>query len=383
MRWVGVSPVAIVEPQPVMRTPHLTFRSGRATFVLAVLILLFCSLPTASHAESQGSDKECNANNARPITVAEASLRIGKLEQACVQINGISDGRALYGSLGDIYRDTEAWEDHRPKQSKLGRIGLRPFPDPDDEDGHRPESGTWNWGRTAPHRVTLIGRLHDCGLDWSRGDPASSDFEIRMGTGWCHNHGGAVLRPVAIVAEEPAVLVRMTGRRAWRQFGDIAPVRQDSALTANAVDYVHRLFLAAHKGDRRTLLDLYGYSKIKLRPDGRLSQDNNEYLASKAEDLLDLWFNNPGTVMSQTAQSAAPPSIRLYEPRWKEAGFVDFWACWATTPLSDREGPISSIDTDNIAGRPYGCVELFMGSDRSVSSVALSASGWAFKARSD
>ena len=364
MRSLGLQRFVITNSRP----------GSRAMLVLSFLLL--CSMSVSVRAEGQGFD-ECGAHNARPITVAAAASHIRNLEQACVRISGISDGRALYGSLGDIYRDTDVWKDHEPRKSKRGRIGLRVFPEPDDDDGRRPESGTLTWSRTAPHLVTLIGRLHYCGLDWS----ISEDDEIRMGTGWCHYNGGAVLRPVAIIAEQPTVLIRMTGKRAWRQFGDIAPVKQSSDFTANALDYVHRLFLAAHKGDKRTLLELHGYLSVKLKPDGNLSEDNDEHVASDARDLLDLWLGDSGTMMSRAARSAAPPPVQLYEPRWKAAGVADFWACWAVATLSDKDGPISSLDTSNEVGRPYACIELFMEPDASVSLVGLGKGTWVFKER--
>jgi hypothetical protein len=272
----------------------------RRIWVLTLLIAV-CSLPTTSYAKSSRSGKECNAGNARQLTVAEASLNRTKLEQACVQISGISDGWTLYGSFGDIYRSTKAWEEHRHEQSAAGRIGLRPFPEADDDEDKRPERGTWSWSRKVPRHVTLIGHLHDCGLDWSTGDPNSDDSDIRMGTGWCHYNGGAVLRPVAILAESPIEFIRMTGTQARRRYGDIVPLRNDAVLTANIMAFLNQLFDAVRRGDRRAVLDLYDYPEIALAPNGmEISEDELAVEADfdpavSAQHMLKLLFGSPDT----------------------------------------------------------------------------------------
>jgi len=315
------------------------------------------------------------------MTVVQAALDIKQLEQACVQISGITDGWNLYGSIGDIYRTTDGWKERRPKQSQAGRIGLRSFPEAD-EDDERPESGTWKWSKSVPHRVTLVGRLHNCALDWSRGDPNSENYEIRMGTGWCHYNGGAVLRPVAITAEEPAELIRMTGSRARKQFGDIVPANKASALRDDAVLFTGWLLSAARRGDQRTLLDLYDYADAKLTLGGKLSDDNDEDIASGAQAVLDRWFGNSGTVMSQTARSTKEPTLFIYEPRWKGTDITDFWTCWVPERPSEAELPISSLDTDNIVGRPYACVELFTSFRRAGLTIGSRDRKWVFKERS-
>ena len=370
--------IAIMEPGldvPVVRPEF--FRKG-LSFVVAFLLLLFCALPVTAHARP---DRPCTVENARRITVAEVSIHLKKLERACVQISGITDGWNLYGSIGDIYRTTDGWKERRPKQSKAGRIGLRSFPEMGEED-EKPESGTWKWSSALPHRVTVIGWLHNCALDWSRGDSNGEDVEISMGTGWCHYNGGAVLRPVAITAEEPAELVRMTGSRARKQFGDIVPAAKASALRDEAVLFTKWLIAAARRGDQRALLDLHGYTDAKLTLGGKLSDDNDEDIASGAQNVLDRWFGHSGTVMSQTARSAKEPILFVYEPRWEGTDIIDFWVCWAPERLSDAERPISSLDTDNIVGRPYACVELFKSFDRPGLAIGSGDSKWVFKERS-
>lgn len=357
--------------------PSVRFGRGGIGFFLVAMIL-FCLGAGPAHAESRPPEKACNAKNARAITVAEASLRIKQLEQACVRISGITDGWSLYGSLGGIYRSTYGWKDRRREQFYAGRIGLRAFPEVDDDE-QEPDSGTWKWSQATPYQVTLIGRLHYCGLDWSHIDPDGTISEMRMATGWCHYNGGGVLRPEAILAEEPATLVRMTGSRARRQFGDIVPVNKPDGFADNALRYVQHMLLAAHEGDRRVLLASHGLARVKLAPDGTISKDNEESAASHAQDLLDVWFGNSDTVISQTARYDKQPVVRLYEPRWPGTDVIDFWACWAAEPLSDRDGPISSLDTGNIAGRPYACLEIFMDSYGSVSFVALNDSKWVFR----
>jgi hypothetical protein len=333
-------------------------------FVFAILLLIAgSSVPTAAHAKGEGSDKECSAGKARQITVAEASLNRKKLEQACVQISGISDGWTLYGSFGDIYRNTDAWEEHRHKQWMAGRIGLRPFPEADDDEDKLPEDGTWSWDRKVPRRVTLIGRLHDCSLDWSRGDPSSDDFELRMGTGWCHYNGGAVLRPVAIVSESPVRFIRMTGTRARRQYGDIAPLQNDTTLTANITAFLNRLFDAVRRGDRRAVLDLYDYSEIALAPNGRdiaedeLAVEADVDPAVFAQHTLKLLFGHPDTPLSRAIRDGVP-AVRFFTPRWRMEYEPDAWACWTAMGSTERDWPISSIDAFNVAGRPYACISL-------------------------
>jgi hypothetical protein len=216
-------------------------------------------------------------------------------------------------------------------------------------------------------------------MDWSGGDPDRKDCEIRMGTGWCHYNGGAVLRPVAITADEPAELIRMTGSRARKQFGDIVPVKKASALRDEAVLFTKWLLAAARRGDKRALLDLHGYADAKLTLGGKLSDDNNEDIASAAQAVLDRWFGNSATVMSQTARSAKEPTVFVYEPRWEGTDIIDFWTCWAPERLSDAERPISSLDTDNIVGRPYACIELFTSFDSAGLSIGSGDSKWTFK----
>ncbi|MCZ4342667.1 hypothetical protein O4H52_13690 [Sphingomonadaceae bacterium G21617-S1] len=332
-------------------------------FLLAILLIAGASLPAASHAKGERFDKECSAVNARLITVAEASLNRKKLEQACVRISGISDGWTLYGSFGDIYRNTDAWEEHRHKRWMAGRIGLRPFPEADDDGDTLPEGGTWSWSRKVPRRVTLIGRLHDCSLDWSRGDPNSDDFEIRMGTGWCHYNSGAVLRPVAIVAESPVKFIRMTGTRARGKYGDVVPLRNDATLTATIMAFLNRLFDAVRRGDRRAVLDLYDYSEIALAPNGieisedELAEEADIDPAVSAQHTLKLLFGSPDTPLSRAVRDGAP-AVRLFAPRWKTEHEPDAWACWTAARSAEKDWPISSIDAFNVAGRPYACISV-------------------------
>ncbi|ATE64491.1 hypothetical protein COO09_13760 [Rhizorhabdus dicambivorans] len=166
--------------------------------------------------------------------------------------------------------------------------------------------------------------------------------------------------PQKIVADDPIDLTRMTGRRAWRRYGDIMPSRKGSPLEANALEYTYRMFLAAHKGDRRAMLDLNDFEGVKLSPSGlELSEDLEEKpWLSKAQDLLDLWFGNSDLVISQVARSAFPPAVRIFESRWKGENDEGPWACWTSAPMAENDWPISSVDTGNIAGRPYACVEL-------------------------
>lgn len=352
------------------RVAQNRWRSGMRHIWLAALSIAGGSLPTVSYAEGERSVEECNADNARQISVGKASRRIEKLEGACVKITGISDGWALYGSIGDIYRDTDAWERHSHSKQQAGRIGLRQFPDVDEDYDNRPEAGTWNWSRVAPRRVTFVGLLHNCGLDWSSGDPDSPDFEIRMGTGWCHYNGGAVLRPVAIVAESPAKFIRMTGRRARRQSGDIVPFHGGARFAADILALLERLFDATRRGDRRAVMNIYDYSEVKLASNGvDISEDElvrydvDDDPAFSAKYTLDLLFGNPDTPLSQAIRNRAL-AIRLFSPRWTMEGGPDAWACWAAVPAAEKDWPISSIDAFNGVGRPYACISVIKDSSR-------------------
>lgn len=314
---------------------------------LALLIIL-CWLPATAHAQKRHRDAPCTAANARPISIADASRGGKEREGKCARITGIVDFWTVYGSVGDIYRATKIWGEHNPGARRAARIGIGLFPV--DDDGNQKWYG---WTAAAPRRITLVGRLHECGRDPETGEPYG-DFVMELN--WCHHNGGTVINPVAILADDSVDFTRMTGRRAWQQFGDIKPAESGSAFAVNARAYLEALFDAARRGDRRELLDLGGYSQFELAPDGvNVKGDGGQ----EAQEKLDFWLGDSTAVISQTRRNSAAPVVRIFEPRWKVEAGADGWACWAPGPLAERDWPISSIDTNNVVGRPYACVELF------------------------
>lgn len=322
-------------------------------WVILAILMFLCSIPAAAQAEKRHRDAPCTAATARPISIADAARGGRRQEWTCVRITGIVDFWTLYGSLGDIYRSTKTWENHDLGLKRRSRIGLGVFPAADDGT----EFG-WPWSARAPRRITVFGRLHECGRDPETGKPYDGFF---MELNWCHHNRGTILVPDMILADEPVDLMRMTGSRAWRQYGDIVPIEKGSPLEANALEYVNRMFLAAHKGDRRAMLDLNDLEGVKLSSNGlELSEDLEEKpWLSKAQDILDLWFGSSDLVISRVARSAAPPSaVRIFESRWKGENHEGPWACWASESLAEKDWPISSVDTGNVAGRRYACVEL-------------------------
>lgn len=356
----------------ILRAMSFSALARPAYFLLrpAVMFMLAFFLSTVSYAEPVGT--KCTAANARPMSVAEASRGGKKNEGACVRITGIADFWTLYGSLDDIYRNTDAWRDHHPRKQIGARIGIGVLPA--NADGS--EEG-WQWSSEAPHRITLIGRMHECGRDPATGKPYD---ELVMELNWCHHNSGSVLEPEAVLASDPLKLTRMTGKTAWRKFGDIVPVEKGAPVEIGALEYVRRMFVAAQAGDRRAILDLNDFSRFGLSPDGmNVSGDfEEEPWLSEPQDVLDLWFGSSDLVISQVARGAKPLLVRVFEVRWKGEDDRGPWACWAQVSLDERRWPISSVDTGNIAGRPYACVE--MGGDFS---YAFSRRGWSFEEPAD
>jgi len=347
-------------------------RTGFCIKITAALLVILCSMPAISYAKRLTTDEECTAAHARPMSVAEASRGGKAREGLCIRVTGIANFWTLYGSVADIYRTTRTWQNRARSHLKVAPIGIGVFPD--DEDGT--ERG-WPWTADAPHRITLVGRLHECGRDPETGKPFDG---YAMELNWCHHNGGTLVDPGAVLADDPVELARMTGKRAWRQFGDIVLAKRGSALEVNAVEYVRRMFLAAHKGDRRAILDLNDFSNIELSADGTKISENGEHRLIEAQDILDLWFGNSNLVISQVAKSAVPPAVvRIFEQRWKGKDQGP-WACWAAAPLAESDWPISSVDTGNVAGRPYACVELvtkLYEPDQIL--VGMSRRGWSFR----
>lgn len=321
-------------------------------WVILLLPMFLCLMPATAYAEKQHLDAPCTAANARPTSIAEASRGGKRREGRCVRITGIVDFWTVYGGVGDIYRATKVWGNHDPQARRAARIGIGVFPAAIDGA----EKG-WPWTAAAPHRITLIGRLHECGRDPETGEPYVGFF---MELNWCHHNGGTIIEPAAILADDPVGLIRMTGRRAWRQYGDIVPAKKGGSLEANALEYIYRMFLAAHRGDRRAMLDLNDFQGVKLSPNGKELSENLEEKPwlSEAQDVLDLWFGDSDLVISRVARSAVPPAVRIFQSRWKGGYKEGPWACWTLASLAESDWPISSVDTGNIAGRPYACVEL-------------------------
>jgi len=333
---------------------------------LVPIMMFFWAVPTVSHGKGHQSDEKCTANKAQTLTIAEASQNRRSLEQVCVKLSGIIDGSTLYHDLDDVYRDTKVWRDHDPKLRMVSRIGLRPFP----------ESVEVASSTSGVHRVTLIGRLHDCSRDWGTRETDDGEFVISMGSGWCHYNSGAVLTPISIVTQELIMVTRKSGRQEWRRFGDITPSKKDSVLAAEALTFLDLLIDAVHRTDRRVVLDLHGYSLIDIEPDGsNLAVSESESVAgSDAQSVLDLWFGNSGTILSQVHLKTERPNVRFFEPRWNTDDWPEIWACWGTGSFPEDRWPISSMDAVNVVGRPYACVKLVkerrsMGSSDTVTEV--------------
>lgn len=325
-------------------------RSRSAVMSILLVGILFLALPAVSHGKDSDRDRKCTAGQARPLSIAEASRDRRALEQSCVELTGFLDGSALYATLGDIYRDTEVWRDHDPNLRMVARIGLRPFP-----AGMKPAPST-----RGLRRLTVIGRLHDCRRDWGLRASDDGEIVISMGGGWCHYNSGAVLTPTAIVAQDSVAVTRKTGRREWREFGDIAPSAADSALATEALAFLDRLIDAARRKDRRAVLDAHGYALIALAPDGEnvAADELDSVVGSDANRVLELWFGNTGAILPQVHSSGARPHVRVFAPRWKTDDWPTLWGCWGAETLVEDSWPISSLDTGNVAGRPYACVKL-------------------------
>ncbi|WP_141396756.1 hypothetical protein [Rhizorhabdus dicambivorans] len=150
----------------------------RPSLCLIMLLVISCLMPVASHAKHSDKKGECTAANARPISIAEASRGGSRQEWACVRITGIVAFWTMYGSVSDIYQSTETWQNHNPRARRRARMGLGVFPAADDGT----EFG-WPWSAGAPHRITLLGRLHECGRDPETGKPYEGFF---MELNWCH-----------------------------------------------------------------------------------------------------------------------------------------------------------------------------------------------------
>jgi hypothetical protein len=217
--------------------------------------------------------------------------------------------------------------------------------------------------------------MHDCGRDWGNHE-TNGEIIVSMGAGWCHYNSGGVLTPIAILAQDEIQVTRLAGKRAWRKFGDIAPLAKESPLAVETRQFLEQVFDAARQGDRRTLLDLHGYSLIGLDADVlHVSQEADSVAASDARRIIDLWFGNPYSHLSLVRLNAEPPAVQLFEPRWKSDGWPEVWACWGIAPMAEDN---SSIDALNVYGRPYACMAMVKkrissGSDNKVVEVWVAA----------
>lgn len=280
----------------------------------------------------------CTLKNAEPTTVREITAAPRKWLGRCVGLKGYSTGNTFYQDIAGSYRHDAADKEDRPND---GWLGL---------DFHEKRAY-----RRRPLRARVAGRVHDCRADSAAAEATLGPNEIVFMTGYCHYHGGLLLRDATIVHGEPTVPPRQVGERARVEFGDLLTVEEAGPPPEEPVGLVRRFVAAVRAEDGASAAALAGSYNRNIR----------EGPAGAGRWRLFLTSGGPFAFL-RTGLERKPTYFRARMSRHDALnGSAPHWfACFCTTADCGGKWPISVKDAAADADPAYACVRLYRDSVR-------------------